>query len=52
MRILDILKCELEELYSYDIFLKMDILKKFAKPENFSLIALENEDDYFWNWEL
>lgn len=52
MRILDILKCELEELYSYDIFLKMDILKKFAKPENFSLIALENEDDDFWNWEL
>lgn len=32
---------KLEELYSYDTFLKMDILKKFAKPENFSLIALE-----------
>lgn len=43
---------KLEELYSYDTFLKMDILKKFAKPENFSLIALENEDDDFWNWEL
>lgn len=43
---------ELKDLYSYNTFLKMDILKKYAKPENFSLIALENEDDYFWNWEL
>lgn len=43
---------ELKDLYSYNTFLKIDILKKYAKPENFSLIVLENEDDYFWNWEL
>ena len=48
----EIEKMELKDLYSYNTFLKMDILKKYAKPENFSLIALENEDDYFWNWKL
>ena len=43
---------QLDELYSYDMFLKMDILKKLIKPEDFSLILLEETSDNFWNWEL
>lgn len=42
----------LNKLYSYDTFLKMDILKKIIKPKNFSLILLEEVSDNFWNWEL
>ena len=38
----------LNKLYSYDTFLKMDILKKIIKPKNFSLEVSDN----FWNWEL
>ena len=43
---------QLDELYSYDMFLKMDILKKVIKPENFSLMLLEETSDNFWNLEL
>ena len=35
----------LNKLYSYDTFLKMDILKKIIKPKNFSLILLEEVSD-------
>ena len=37
----EIEEMSLNKLYSYDTFLKMDILKKIIKPKNFSLILLE-----------
>ena len=48
----EIEEMSLNKLYSYDTFLKMDILKKIIKPNNFSLILLEEVSDNFWNWEL
>ena len=48
----EIEEMSLNKLYSYDTFLKMDILKKIIKPKNFSLILLEEVSDNFWNWEL
>ena len=42
----------LEQLYSYETFLQMDILKKVAKPEDFSLMCIEEDYEKFWDWEL
>lgn len=42
----------LEQLYSYETFLQMDILKKITKPEDFSLMCIEEDYEKFWDWEL
>ena len=41
-----------EQLYSYETFLQMDILKKIAKPKDFSCICIEEDYEKFWNWGL
>ena len=48
----EIEEMSLNKLYSYDTFLKMDILKKIIKPNNFTLILLEDDSDNFLYWEL
>ena len=42
----------LEQLYSYETFLQMDVLKRIVKPENFSCICIEEDYEKFWNWGL